>query len=261
MRQDLQMIRPDHVAITGDLTNLALPHEFEQARQWLCSLGAPADVTVVPGNHDCYVSTAWPQSLACWQEYMVSDAAATPSRQNNNEAGDEFFPSLRLRGSVALIGVSTACPSRPFLATGSVGGRQLARLKDILQDTGKAGLFRIVLIHHPPLQHLVGWRKRLTDGAALLGVLCQGGAELLLHGHVHRTVATSIETDVGELPVVGVSSASAVSNKPRRQAEYHVIYLRQLPAGWQVKVSSRSYRPDTGRFSSAGERCFHICRL
>src|SRR5258708_2385595 len=54
--RDLRAARPDHIAVTGDLVNIALPFEFERARGWLGSLGSPADVSVVPGNHDAYVA-------------------------------------------------------------------------------------------------------------------------------------------------------------------------------------------------------------
>ena len=52
---DMQAQAPDHIAITGDLVNLALEAEFAPARTWLESVGAPDRVTVVPGNHDAYV--------------------------------------------------------------------------------------------------------------------------------------------------------------------------------------------------------------
>src|SRR3954469_10760285 len=52
--KDLQAQRPDHIAITGDLVNIALQAEFAPARTWLQSLGTPEHVTVIPGNHDAY---------------------------------------------------------------------------------------------------------------------------------------------------------------------------------------------------------------
>ena len=55
MVRDLRAIEPDHVAITGDLVNIALPEEFRQAAAWLRELGRSDWVTVVPGNHDVYV--------------------------------------------------------------------------------------------------------------------------------------------------------------------------------------------------------------
>ena len=47
---DMQTQTPDHIAITGDLVNLALEAEFAPARAWLESIGASDRVTVVPGT-------------------------------------------------------------------------------------------------------------------------------------------------------------------------------------------------------------------
>src|SRR3546814_1695398 len=56
---DLAGLAPDHLVVTGDLTNIALPGEFVQVGRWLEGLGAPEGVTVVPGNHDAYVAVPW----------------------------------------------------------------------------------------------------------------------------------------------------------------------------------------------------------
>ena len=52
---DLKAQQPDHIAVTGDLTNIAMHEEFENARRWLEELGPPDRVTAIPGNHDAYV--------------------------------------------------------------------------------------------------------------------------------------------------------------------------------------------------------------
>ena len=52
---DLRAQKPDHIAVTGDLTNIAMREEFENARLWLEELGPPDRVTAIPGNHDAYV--------------------------------------------------------------------------------------------------------------------------------------------------------------------------------------------------------------
>src|ERR1700760_648768 len=49
---DLRARAPDHIAVTGDLVNLALEAEFAPARAWLESVGPPEQVSIVPGNHD-----------------------------------------------------------------------------------------------------------------------------------------------------------------------------------------------------------------
>ena len=101
-----------------------------------------------------------------------------------------MFPTLRLRGDVALIGLSTARPSAPFFATGRLGERQLEALDRMLESTGADGRFRIVLLHHPPGRDTVRWRKSLRDGEALRDVLARRGAELILHGHAHFSAAS-----------------------------------------------------------------------
>ena len=58
MTRDLKSQSFDHIAVTGDLVNLALPEEYLRAQQWLQTLADPHDVTVVPGNHDVYVREA-----------------------------------------------------------------------------------------------------------------------------------------------------------------------------------------------------------
>src|SRR3954451_16367851 len=96
---DMQAQAPDHIAITGDLVNLALEAEFAPARAWLESVGAPDRVTVIPGNHDAYVRVTHHLFREAWGDYLDSDAAA---------GGSVTFPSLRRRGPLALISLSSA---------------------------------------------------------------------------------------------------------------------------------------------------------
>ena len=92
--EDLQRTRPDHIVVTGDLTHLSLPAEFAFARDWLQIMGPPDQVTVVPGNHDQYVKTAWQQSFARWLEYMQGDTPG-PQPAPTDPALEEVFPALR----------------------------------------------------------------------------------------------------------------------------------------------------------------------
>ena len=184
LRADLQAEQLDHIAVTGDLTHLGLPQEFREAATWLARLGRPEGITVVPGNHDAYVPRI---------------VAARRSRNGRPTCRETMparppTPTMRFRACAygaksALIGLSTARPSAPFLATGRLGERQLSRLDRILEQTAGAGLFRVVLLHHPPAAHTVRWRKSLLDGAALRDVLAGRGAELVLHGHAHFSAA------------------------------------------------------------------------
>ena len=72
---DMQAQMPDHIAITGDLVNLALEAEFAPSRAWLESVGAPDRVTVIPGNHDAYVRATAHRFAEAWGSYLDGDAA------------------------------------------------------------------------------------------------------------------------------------------------------------------------------------------
>ena len=171
--------------------------------------------------------------------------ATTPARARRS---DDAFPSLRIRREVALIGLSTARPSAPFLATGRLGERQLQRLDRMLEQTAGSGLFRVVLLHHPPAAHTVRWRKSLLDGAALRDVLARRGAELVLHGHAHFSAATYLDAARGRNLAIGVPSASAIGGKVDRHATYHVYRIARVDAGWRLRVSVRAFSLDRGRF-------------
>ena len=197
---------PDHIVITGDLTNLALPGEIIAARDWLASIAPPDRLTIVPGNHDAYVAGALDEAMSCWRDYAASDAA--PS----DEAGAQF-PFIRRRGPVALIGLSTAVPTRPFSAAGRVDGRQIVRLADDLVTLSREGLFRIVLMHHPMDVTRKHWHKRLENGGTVRTVLTTAGAELVLNGHMHVPDLITIAGPKAPIHVFSVPSASA---DPRR---------------------------------------------
>ena len=246
LRADLEQTAPEHIAVTGDLTHIGLPDEFRQARGWLESLGEPWRVTVVPGNHDAYIATRWDDSLAYWREYLEPD---DPTAIDPAAPEEGVFPSLRIRGPAALIGLSTATPSPPFMATGTLGDRQLQRLAELLEGTGRQGLFRVVLLHHPPVPGEEKWRKRLTDAARFCEVIAAQGAELVLHGHQHRPVQSLIEIPGTHVPVFGIPSASAIGLRPGREAQYHLYTVRRMDAGWQLDVVVRAYQVETGIFA------------
>jgi len=243
---DLQITRPDHIVVTGDLTHLGLPVEFQEARNILHSLGSPSKITVIPGNHDAYVRTDWNTTFGLWEDYMVSDRPFLRGEAGTNS--HKTFPSLRIREFVALVGVSSARPCGLFLAVGSVGEIQLRILERILAETGKQRLFRVLLIHHPPLPGTVSWRKRLTDGASLRLILARQGAELVLHGHAHRGSLGHVDTVDGEAPTFGVTSASALGRTTKRRARYHIYRLEKTPHGWEIAVSVRCYSPPSESF-------------
>jgi len=230
----------EHIAVTGDLTQLSLPPEFDQARLYLQALGPPENVFVVPGNHDALVPTRWDDGYARWADYMAPDSAGS--------APPGFYPTLRIRGLIALIGLSTAHPTRPLSAAGSIGAAQAARCADILSETARRGLYRILLIHHPPIPNAVSRHKRLTDVERVYSLIRQHGAELILHGHSHRRSRADLPGPVARVPVLGISSASAASRDPLLRAVFRVFRISRTSAGWSTTCQDHAYDHGSGQF-------------
>ena len=251
MQRDLKHNAPDQLLITGDLTHIGLPLEFEQARDWLQQLGDPSRIALVPGNHDACVAAPWENTFALWQPYMAADDAS----------GEQIsFPSLRIRGEIAFIGLSTACPKPPLMATGTVGEAQLSRLPAVLQAARDKNLFRVVYLHHCPVAGQEKWRKRLTDAAELQAVLEENGAELVLHGHGHRAQYSELQTEHGSLPVIAVPSASALGLHGADVAHYNRYSVQRTEKGWELHITMRGFQPESGEFKEDQEKTLELRR-
>lgn len=252
LQRDLAGATLDQLLVTGDLTHIGLPAEFEQASQWLRTLGAPDHVALVPGNHDACVSAPWADTFALWQDYMASD--------RQREGDRPTFPSLRVRGDIAFIGLSTACPTAPLMATGTLGAEQLRQLPALLQSAASKEQFRVVYLHHCPLTGHEKWRKRLTDAAQVESLLQEHGAELVLHGHGHRAHFNQLQSRAGEVPVIAVPSASALGLHGAEVAQYNRYAVQRNNRGWQLRIDTRGYRADTGEFSEGGSTTLQLDR-
>jgi 3',5'-cyclic AMP phosphodiesterase CpdA len=251
LERDLLALSPDHIAVTGDLINISLPVEFRGAAEWLDRLGPADKVTVIPGNHDAYVGVPWEQSWALWSAYMSSE---TSDRQVLMPTGSEDFPLVRYRGPMAIVGLSTALATAPGLATGKLGARQVMALEDHLHQLADQGLFRVVLVHHPPLAGSTKPRKSLVDAESFRRAIEVAGAELVLHGHNHRPEFGEIMGPKGPVPVVGVASASALPVRERPGAQYHVYELGRTDDVWALTMHIRVFDLHSGEFIDAGAR-------
>jgi 3',5'-cyclic AMP phosphodiesterase CpdA len=226
---DMRVQTPDHIAITGDLVNLALEAEFAPSRIWLESVGAPDRVTVIPGNHDAYVRATRHRFAEAWGDYLsVDDAAAD---------GAVTFPLLRRRGPLALISLSSAVPTPPLMATGWLGRSQLDALERMLTRLAGEQMFRVLLVHHPLRSD--SRAKRLTDSRELLALLRQHGVELILHGHDHVHSTIWIDGPAGKIPAIGVPSASALAHGRYPAAAYNLFSIEREGAAWRCEQTVR----------------------
>ena len=238
---DLNRTRPDHVALTGDLVNLSLDAEFTVARAELdrLTLGKQG-VSVVPGNHDVYV---WMSERARSFERFIGGYCTSDEGAGDEGVAAAAFPFVRVRGEIAIIGLSTARPSPVPFADGRVGPAQLAALEQAL--VRHRGKFRLLLLHHPPVDNRHAFLRGLRDRAALQQVLGRAGAELVLHGHEHRDVRAFVSGPDGPIPVVGVGSATYDDPRRDRRARYNLIHIDDR----RFTIETRVHDPATNHFT------------
>lgn len=243
---DMKAQKPDHVAMTGDILNIGLTAEFPFAREWLASLGPAHDVSFVPGNHDAYTRSSLRHVSATFAPW-VSDEAAS------GRGTEVEYPYLRRRGDVALIGLSSAIPTAPFLASGALGHEQRDAFEALLAQTDGAGLAQIVMIHHPPHRIGASAGRGLRDARKFEDIIARHGADLVVHGHNHRSSVAKLRGPRGPVPVVGVASCSAVPGTPGHRAAYHLFTIARASGGrWSISAMKRGFEVESGTFGDRG---------
>ena len=232
---DLLAAKPDHIACTGDLCNIGLPKEWPTSRLFLETLGPPDAVSFVPGNHDAYVRGSLKGLMAECAPFTRGD-----------DGVEGVFPYLRRRGDLALIGLSSAIPTAPFVASGRLGKAQIAATEAMLSDLGNDPTrpARVVMIHHPP--HVAGAQpgRNLTDARAFEAMLGRAGAELVLHGHNHIGSVAFLPGPKRPVPVVGAPSASARGGLIVHRAGYHFITIDREGEGFAITAALRGLTPE-----------------
>ena len=251
-REDLSSVfaaaaeQSDHVVVTGDVTNLSLDHEYEEAGALLAEVARRTEVTVVPGNHDVYLPSThegrrFPHHFG---RYIASDL---PQFARDLPAGP--FPCVKLRGAVAFIALSSAVPRPPFVAAGYVGRLQLEALEELLAHPAVQQRTPVVLIHHPPVDarpRLTQLRDGLVDAAALRAVLAKLARGMVLFGHLHVRRRCTLRTPAGTIDVIGASGAALDHRDSAIRAGFNLYVVDDR--GSLASVEARVLDPVRGGF-------------
>jgi 3',5'-cyclic AMP phosphodiesterase CpdA len=215
--EDVSRAAPDLVAVSGDLTQRARHAEFHAAVQFLRALGAP--VLAVPGNHDVTPFDLFERLTDPWSRWRRHVAAETEPVWTD--------------GEVAVLGLNTARRGGLYLnwARGGIDRRRLGRLEARLAAL-PAGLFRIVVAHHPFAAPALKPAARLVGGAMpALQAFARHDVRLVLSGHLHLP-------DIAPVPgarLTLVQGATATSYR-----------LRGAPNAWNlIEVADGSARVAT----------------
>jgi 3',5'-cyclic AMP phosphodiesterase CpdA len=236
----------DHLVVTGDITNLSLEGEYEEARRLLDAAARSAEVTVVPGNHDVYLPAVFHERRFAhhFQPFMETDL---PELSLDLPAGR--FPYVKLRGPMAIIGLTSAVPRPPFISAGYVGHEQLGARGGVLAHPEVARRTPVVLLHHDPTDsrfRVEQLRGGLVDARALRRALAPLARGLVLFGHVHVRKRYRLRTEAGLLDVVSASGAALDHPEERVRAGFNLYELDD--DGRITALEAHVLDPSTGGF-------------
>ena len=210
---------PDHVAISGDLINLGLNEEVDNAKEWLSNLALPQNVSLTMGNHDAYVRGSFDYACKAYAAWLNGDL--------DLDSKSNIFPYVKIRDDVAIINLSSAIVTPMFCAAGYFDETQGRYLSEILDFCKEKGLFRVINIHHPPYKGAISWYKKLIGINRFNKIIANHGAELIIHGHTHKS---TIYYNEYSIPVVGVGSASFFRDG---HSNYNIFSIGRIKNTWK----------------------------
>lgn len=238
---DLIKEEVDHVAISGDLSNLALEPEFERVFHLLKLIGGWDRVSVVPGNHDYYTFHA--ADARKFEKYFYPFMF----KRDFSDLDVDLYPYTKQIGDVLLIGINSATRTMPLMHYGTVGQRQLDLVEKVLARPEATGSMTVLLLHHTMHR-----RDMITESTAgLLGrdrlweVADRHKVDLILHGHDHRGRLWKREHEGHSTQVVCCGSSTRLVEDPTLVARYRIITIEQ---GRIRRIDTKIYEPESRRF-------------
>lgn len=221
-------VKPDVVAISGDLTQRARTPEFSAAKDFLAAIPFPQ--IVVPGNHDVplhNIFSRFARPLDRYGRYITSD-----------------LQPVYTDAEIVVAGVNTA--RGLTWKDGRINRRQLEKLRATLQ-TSPPNRTKIVVTHHP-FDLPAGANGRVVGRSRLaMKTLAQCRVDLLLAGHFHiaDTSQTAKRYKMPGYSAIIVSSGTSTSTRGRGQPNSLNVIQIDRP---NLTIERRTWRPTSGVF-------------
>jgi 3',5'-cyclic AMP phosphodiesterase CpdA len=230
-------LRPDVVAVSGDLTQRARRAEFEEARRFLHRL--PPHRIVVPGNHDVPLKNPYSRFVSKWARFR-------------EYISDEMEPAYQ-NDAIAIVGVNTA--RALTWKGGRINPRQIERVRATLCEQPR-GVFKIVVVHHPlDLPQSWAGRDRAWRARRAFESWADCGVHMILAGHHHVSFA-GVDAEpmrIGAHGAIVVQAGTATSTRGRGEPNsFNSIEV----TGSMVRVLRYSWDSRAANFRLAAEQDF-----
>jgi 3',5'-cyclic AMP phosphodiesterase CpdA len=238
-------LRPDAIAVSGDLTLRARHGEFAAARLYLDRLRGTAPVLAVPGNHD----VQW------WQSPLSLLGTERMFTKYRRWFGPDLTPVLTIPG-VVIAGALTANGIAPgsisrnpndLAVKGNLPASETRRLGKIFENA-PPGDYRVVVLHHNVLAGRLSARMGLAHWRSAGERLVKTGADLVLCGHDHEEGAGLLNNQV----VVSTANTLSTRTRARRPCSFNVIRLEPD----RIEVEFQIWDIRARRFNSTERHAF-----
>jgi len=256
LRDFLEGVGPDAIAISGDLTQRCTNGEFVKARAYLDSLGEIAPCLVIPGNHDIRWIGAVARNLG-FVGLLREQAHNLKYSRYRRYISEDLSPSLEVPGAViaglnTAHGISRGSLTKRFRDLGVIGHvkhADIQRVKAAFEAADPAAA-RIVMIHHNPIRGELSGRHGLANTEQALHAFSDLGTELVLCGHDHQDAVHTIEKGAHGLVI---STAGTISNriKPGRASSFNLVETDEN----NLRIIAHSWKKDAG-FVPSEDRLF-----
>ncbi len=222
-------LRPDVVAVSGDLTQRATVEQFEAARDFLRRISFPQ--VVVPGNHD----------ISFWNVYRRFRRPLERYRQYINREAEPSYSDDQL----FVLGLNTA--RSLTWKEGRISPDQISRLHGQFCALDPE-VFKVLVVHHPFLPRASeGDFDAVGRADRALEALVNCGADLILAGHLHRSYSreTASLSRLAERSILVVQSGTTLSARTRdEQNSFNSIDVETDAAS----ITIRAWEPGRGAF-------------
>jgi Icc protein len=175
-----QRVGAHHFVLSGDLTEVGTPGEYETLAEVLHDSGIPPErLTLVPGNHDLY------SSADGWR-WAIEGPLAAFARTSARRPGDVVDV-----GGVSLLPIDVSFHQPVTRSAGFIGDEALVAIERRASDPALAGRPLVVVQHHPPFVRKTSawqWMDGLINAGRMMALLEAFRHLCVLHGHLHAIV-------------------------------------------------------------------------
>lgn len=203
--REAKATRPDHLLITGDLTEDGTSEQFEVLAELLSESRIPPErITLVPGNHDAY------DGADTWETAL--DGPLAPYRATSTQ--------IVILCETTIVPVSTAIHQPCTRSMGRTAAADLSRLETLAKESSVAHRAMVIAQHHHPYAYrtpVMQWIDGFRDHVPMRSMLAQHPRSYVLHGHVHRSHDRSVGPD--RSPQIFSAEAVVDSKNPLRLYE------------------------------------------